>query len=331
MSKNAAKDIHTEDFDPMEIWKARKRLEPHIYRTPLIHSPGLSARTGNNIYLKLECWQKCGCFKVRGAINHISSLSEEEKGKGVVTASSGNHALAVAYASSLFRVPKTTIFVPENADPLKIKKIKVWGPEIVYHGTTFQEAYEAAQTYTMKNDAVFVHSHGDTLVIAGQGTIGLEIVEDLPDMDVVVVPIGGGGLISGISTAVKTIKPDTLIYGVEPEAAPGAYRSLREDKCYEFIEVDESIADGLLGGFGQLPFKICRNTVDKTFLVSDEGIVEAMKLIQIEDQLMVEAASSVGLAAILSNKIQVKDKNIVLIITSRNIDAAKFNSLIRRP
>lgn len=328
MSKNAGKIIPHADFDPLEIWKARKRLEPHIYRTPLIHSPGLSEKTGNNIYLKLECWQKCGCFKVRGALNHINSLSEEEKDRGVVTASSGNHALAVAYASSLFGVSKATIFVPENADKLKVQKIKVWGPEIVYQGTTFQEAYEAAQAYTRENDAVFVHSHGDPLVIAGQGTIGLEIIEDMPDMDVVVVPIGGGGLISGISTAVKTIKPDTLIYGVEPEAAPGAYRSLREDKCYEFIDVDESIADGLLGGFGQLPFKICRNTVDETFLVSDDEIVDAMKLIQLEEQLMVEAASSVGLAAINSGKIRVKDKNIVLIITSRNIDAGKFNSLI---
>ena len=328
MSKNAGKIIPHADFDPLEIWKARKRLEPHIYRTPLIHSPGLSEKTGNNIYLKLECWQKCGCFKVRGALNHINSLSEEEKDRGVVTASSGNHALAVAYASSLFGVSKATIFVPENADKLKVQKIKVWGHEIVYQGTTFQEAYEAAQAYTRENDAVFVHSHGDPLVIAGQGTIGLEIIEDMPDMDVVVVPIGGGGLISGISTAVKTIKPDTLIYGVEPEAAPGAYRSLREDKCYEFIDVDESIADGLLGGFGQLPFKICRNTVDETFLVSDDEIVDAMKLIQLEEQLMVEAASSVGLAAINSGKIRVKDKNIVLIITSRNIDAGKFNSLI---
>ena len=331
MSKNAGKNIHTEDFDPIEIWKARKRLEPHIVRTPLVYSPGLSALTGNNIYLKPECWQKCGCFKVRGAINYISSLSEEEKVRGVVTASSGNHALAVAYASALFGVSKATIFVPENADRLKVKKIKVWGPEIVYYGSTFQEAYEAARAYTRENDSVFVHSHGDPLVIAGQGTIGLEIVDDLPDMDIVVVPIGGGGLISGISTAVKCIKPDTLIYGVEPEAAPGAYRSLREDKCYEFIDVDESIADGLLGGFGRLPFKICRNTVDETFLVSDDDIVEAMKMIQAEEQLMVEAASSVGLAAILSGKIQVKDRNIVLIITSRNIDAAKYNSLISRP
>jgi len=316
-------------FDRHEIWGARHRISNIIYKTPLVYSHNLSERTGNKIYLKMECWQKCGCFKVRGAINYILSLTQKEISQRLVTASSGNHAIAVAYASSLYGILPPRIYVPKNVDPAKVKRINAWHPELVYYGQSFQEAYDEAQIYTNENRALFVHSHGDPKVIAGQGTIGLEIMEDLPDVDVVIVPIGGGGLISGISTAVKTISDKVKVLGVEPTAAPGAYKSLREDKCYETLDIGESIADGLLGGFGQLPFKICKHTVDDTFLVDDGEIVEAMVAIQQDEQLMVEAASSVGLAAIMSRKIKLKNKKIVLVLTSRNIDTSKYNHLIQ--
>jgi threonine dehydratase len=315
-------------FDPSEIWSAHNRIKQYIHRTPLFFSDSLSKLTGSMIYIKPECWQKCGCFKVRGAISHISSLTEEEKNRGLVTASSGNHALAVAYASTLFGKPPTRIYVPENADPAKVKTIMQWEPDLVYHGDSFFDAYKEARRYTEENDATFVHSHGDLRVIAGQGTIGLEVLEDLPEVNAIIVPIGGGGLISGISVAAKTISDSVRIIGVEPSAAPGAYTSLRDGVAHEEIEIGDSIADGLLGGFGSLPFQICSKTVDEIHLVDDSEIIEAMKAFQREEQLMVEAASSVGLAALMTGKAQVEGEKVVLVVTSRNIDAAKYNQLI---
>jgi threonine dehydratase len=317
-------------FNKSEIWDARKRISNLIFRTPLVFSHSLSMLMNNQIYLKMECWQKCGCFKVRGAINHVSSLTQKERNRGLVTASSGNHALAVAYASSLFGSPPTRIYIPENADPAKINKIIAYDSELVYFGNSFQEAYDEAQKYTEKTGAIFVHSHGDSKVIGGQGTIGLEIMEELPDVDALIIPIGGGGLISGISVAAKTISSTVKILGVEPTAAPGAYNSLRENKCYETLDCGESIADGLLGGFGKLPFNICKETVDSTYLVNDEEIVKAMKTFQENEQIMVEPASSVGLAALMTGQIEIQDKKVVLVITSRNIDALKYNQLINR-
>jgi len=316
-------------FDPREILTARHRISNLVYRTPLIHSHALSERTGNQIYLKMECWQRCGCFKVRGALNAISSLTPEKRSRGLITASSGNHALAVAYAANLFDIHPARIYVPENADPAKVRRIQAWGPDLVYHGRGFQEAYDESQRYTREHGMTFIHSHADPKVIAGQGTIGLEVIEGLPDADVVIVPIGGGGLISGISTAVKTLSEKTKIYGVEPTAAPAAYKSLREDKCYETLDVGESVADGLLGGFGRLPFEICRQTLDDTFLVEDREIIEAMAAIQHDEQVMAEPASSVGLAALMAGKIELENRKVVLVITSRNIDTTLFNRLVQ--
>ena len=315
-------------FDPREIWKARKRIQDHIYRTPLIYSDALSQLTESEIYIKPEFMQKGGCFKVRGATSHVSSLSKEQLSKGLVTASSGNHALAVGFASNIFGKPPTRIYVPEDADPAKVKRIMEWEPELIYHGNSFFEAYTEARKYEKESGATFVHSHGDPLVIAGQGTIGLEVLEDLPNVDSIIVPIGGGGLISGISTAAKTINENIRIIGVEPKAAPGAYTSLRDGVAHEEIEIEPSICDGLLGGFGSLPFQICSKTVDETHLVTEEEIVEAMKAFQREEQFMVEAASSVGLAALMSGRVEAKGEKVVLIVTSRNIAADKYNSLI---
>ena len=315
-------------FDPSEIWAARNRIKQYIYRTPLIFSDSLSKLTGSEIYIKPECWQRCGCFKVRGAVSHVSSLTQGELDKGLVTASSGNHALAVAFASTLFGRPPTRIYVPEDADPAKDKRIMEWEPELIYHGNSFFDAYKESRRYEEETGATFVHSHGDRRVISGQGTICLEVMEDLPDVDTIIVPIGGGGLISGISVAAKTISDDIRIVGVEPSAAPGAYTSLRDGVAHEEIEIEESIADGLLGGFGSLPFQICSKTVDETHLVEDSEIIEAMRAFQREEQLMVEAASSVGLAGLMTGKVEAKGEKVVIIVTSRNIDAARYNQLI---
>ena len=222
-------------FSPELIWQARARLRGLILRTPLLFSPALSQRTGGQIYLKMECWQLCGCFKVRGAINMVSTLTPEERCRGLVTASSGNHGIALAYAASLFDHPPTTIFLPEYADQSKLAKLARLGAETVLHGSDFLQAFDRANEYAAEVGATYVHSHAHPLVIAGQGTIGLEIMEDLPDPDIVVVPIGGGGIISGISTAVKAANPATRVIGAQSSASPGAYLSLRDGILYERV------------------------------------------------------------------------------------------------
>jgi len=315
-------------FDPREIWLARSRIKGMVLRTPLIHSPSLSRLTGGDIYLKMECWQLTGSFKVRGALNMVAALTHEERGRGLVTASSGNHGTGLAYTSAQFGSPPTRVYLPEGADPKKIEKIQSYGAETVLHGESYPYALAEAQSYAEKVNAIYIHSHSHPLIIGGQGTIGLEIMEDLPDPDLVVVPIGGGGLISGISTAVKQASPDTRVVGVEPSAAPGAYMSLRDGFCHEDIEIKPSIADGLLGTLTPLTYKVCRRNVDSVAVVEDAEVMSAMRVFQRKEQLMVEGSASVGLAAILSEKIAVNDMKTVLILTGRNIDANRYNIIM---
>jgi len=313
---------------PSDIWQARARLKGLVLHTPLVYSRALSRRTGCEIYLKMECWQVCGCFKVRGAINMVSTLSEAEKSRGLVTTSSGNHGIALAYAASLFGHPPTKVFLPQDADVKKLEKLRDLGAEIVLYGKNFLEAYDRAQQYTAETGATYVHSHDHPLIIAGQGTIGLEIMEDLPDVQAVITPEGGGGLLSGVATAVKSAAAGVRVFGVEPTAAPAAYLSLRDGVRYERIDVRPSVAHGLLGGFGEWPFKIVPRLVERITVVEDEEIIEAMRAFQQDEQLMVEGAASVGLAALLSGKIDLRGQKVALVITSRNIDADWYNRLI---
>jgi threonine dehydratase len=276
----------------------------------------------------MECWQVCGCFKVRGATNMVASLTEEERSRGLVTASSGNHGIALAYAASIFgRVP-ALVFAPQDADVTKMKKIRALGCEPRLYGENYLVALDETLRYSEENNVVLVHSHAHPLIMAGQGTIGLEIMEDLPDADAIVVPIGGGGLISGIATAAKAISESVQIIGVEPTAAPGAYLSFRDGVCHEQIELKPSLADGLLGGLAPLAWKICRNRVSQVELVDDDQVAHAMRVFQRDEQLMVEGASSVGLAALLSGKINLQGQKVVLVLTSRNIDADRFNRIV---
>lgn len=312
-----------------DIWQARERIRQYIFRTPLIYSRPLSHILGCSIYLKMECWQVCGCFKIRGASNKIATLTLEERHRGLVTASSGNHAIAVAHAASLFGCPPVSIYMPEGSDPTKVKKVRSYPVDVVLSGNNFIEAYDQASRACTERGAEFVHSHADPAVIAGQGTIGLEILEDLPDVEAVVVPVGGGGLISGISLAVKTSLPPVRIFGAEPASAPSAYLSLRDHRCYDRIEIKPSIADGLLGGIGQLPFEIISRYVDDVLILEEEEIMRGVRAFQNEEQIIVEPASAVGLAAMLCGKLDLREKKVVLVVTSRNIDSDRYNQIIQ--
>ena len=311
-----------------DIWIAHRRVKPYIQRTPLLFSPTISKRTGAEIFLKMECWQFCGCFKVRGAINMVSSLSENERKRGLITCSSGNHGLALCYAASLFGRPPTKVFVPVGAEPTKLNKIKMQGGEVIPFGNDYLETLNKALTYAEESGGVFVPSHDHPLIVAGQGTIGLEIMEDLPDAEFIVVPVGGGGLISGISTAVKSINPQVKLIGVEPTAAPGAYLSFQDGYCHEHVNIRPSIADGLLGTLTPLTFSIAHQFVEEIKLVEEEAIFQAMRVFQEDEQLIVEGSAAVGLAAILRGKIEPPGQKIVLVLTGRNISAAQYGRII---
>jgi len=315
-------------FQPADVWIARSRLKNLVLRTPLIFSPALSRRTGCQIYLKMECWQLYGCFKVRGAINMVSALTTDERSRGLVTCSSGNHGIALAYAASIFGRPPTKVFLPTDADLNKVGKLTALGAEAVLHGVDFLETLDEAQQYAKDSGGVYVHSHSHPLIIAGQGTIGLEIMEDLPDVQAIIVPIGGGGLISGIAVAVKSNSARVRMVGVEPTAAPGAYLSFRDGRCYERVDIRPSVADGLLGTLTSLTWEISRNLVEGIKLVEEDEIIQAMRAFQQDEQLMVEGAASVGLAAILSGKVDMQGQKVVLILTGRNINADRYNKLI---
>jgi threonine dehydratase len=262
--------------------------------------------------------------------NFLSVRRKEAGERGVVTASSGNHALALAHVASRMGLRKIKIFVPANADPAKVEKIRLGGIDPVMAGENFFAAFDNAQACVRQTGACYLHSHADPLVIAGQGTIGLEIVAALPDVDAIVVPIGGGGLISGIASAVKANLPEVRLIGAEPEASPGAYMSFQQGSPCERIELKPSVADGLAGGLSPFPFQIAAGLIEQVALASEEDIVAGMEALFSTEQLMVEGAAAVGLGALMAGKLDLQGKKVVLVLSGRNVDSEKFLSIIGR-
>ena len=304
-----------------DILAARRKLSGLITRTPLEYSFLLSQRAGCEVYLKLESWQKTGSFKVRGAINKISNLTEEEKASGLVTASAGNHALGVAYASRALGNVPTTVFVPVNAPVSKLEKLEEFECEVLLSGNSYDEAHHAAEDFERAHSATYVHAYDDPLTIAGQGTVGLEILEDLPEAEAILVPVGGGGLITGVAVAAKAINPQVQVIGVQPEASPSAYLSLRDGRPYEEYDAAPTIADGLAGGFGRLPFGIASDLIDEIVLVSEEETRAAVFTLLELAQLVVEGSGAVGIAALLASKVNLAGRKVVAVLTGANIDA----------
>ncbi|MGA9350317.1 MAG: threonine/serine dehydratase [Anaerolineae bacterium] len=305
-----------------DILAAQRNLSGLITRTPLEYSFLLSQRTGCQVYLKLENWQKTGSFKVRGAVNKVASLTEEEKARGLVTASAGNHALGVAYAARALGNVPATLFVPVNAPASKLKKLEEFGCEVVLSGNSYEEAHRAAEDFGRLHGATYIHAYDDLWTIAGQGTVGLEVLEDLPEADAILVPVGGGGLIAGIAVAAKAINPQVQVIGVQPEASPAAYLSLRDGHPYEEYNAAPTIADGLAGGFGRLPFKIAGDLIDEIILVSEEETRVAVFTLLELAQLVVEGSGAVGIAALLADKVNLAGRKVVAVLTGTNIDAS---------
>jgi threonine dehydratase len=304
------------------IFAAQRNLSGLITRTPLEYSFLLSQQAGCAVYLKLENWQRTGSFKVRGAIHKVASLTEEEKARGLVTASAGNHALGVAYAARALGNVPTTVFVPVNAPASKLKKLEEYDCDVVLSGNSYEEAHHAAEDFERVHGATYVHAYDDPWTIAGQGTVGLEILQDLPEAEAILVPVGGGGLIAGITVAAKAINRQVRIIGVQPEASPAAYLSLREGRPYEEYDAAPTIADGLAGGFGRLPFEIAGHLIDEIVLVSEEETrVAVLALLELA-QLVVEGAGAVGIAALLAGRVNLTGTKVVAVLTGANIDAS---------
>jgi threonine dehydratase len=311
-----------------DIKEAQRTLKNVVHRTALAYSSVLSEVTGGEIYLKMENLQKTGSFKIRGAYNKIAHLSEEERKRGVVAASAGNHAQGVALAAQIFGIP-ATIVMPKYAPLSKITKTRNLGAQVILEGNIFDEAYEAALRIQEKTGAVFVHPFNDPHVIAGQGTIGLEIMEDLPDVEVVVVPVGGGGLISGVSVAIKSMNPEVKVIGVQTENMPSMIASLRRGRA-ERVEGKPTLADGIaVKKPGDLTFELVKKYVDEMVAVNEEEIADAILFLLEQAKVVAEGAGAVGVAAVL-NKLDVKEKKVAIVISGGNIDVNMIDRIINK-
>jgi len=293
---------------------ASDRIKGVASRTPLVEAPSLSKEFGRQVYLKLECYQPIRVFKIRGAYNRVSQASS----RGVVAASSGNHGIAVAYSARLLG-KKCTVVVPETAVEEKVSAIAELGAEVVKYGR-FSNEREAKARELAKERGEFIHPFDDPEVIAGQGTCGLEIAQQLDEFDSVLVPVGGGGLISGISVAVKALKPKAQVFGVEPMGASKLGPSLKQGMRVT-LGSPKSIADGLLpNSVGELPFKLCRGRVAGTFEVSEDEILDAMWLLLQKAHVAAEPSGAVPLAALLAGRdVERLGGRVVLVISGGNV------------
>jgi threonine dehydratase len=311
-----------------DIEKAREALAGVIHHTTLDKSNTFSTLTGSEIYLKLENLQKTGSFKIRGAYNKINSLTPEEKAHGVIAASAGNHAQGVAYGASQAGI-KSTIVMPEIAPLAKITATRGYGAEVVLAGSVYDEAYNKAVELQAESGQTFIHAFNDKAVIAGQGTIGLEILQDLEDVDAIVVPVGGGGMLAGIAVAVKERAPHVKIYGVQAQGAPAMYMS-KKAHTLKTTKDAETFADGIaVRAPGDLTFKLIDNYVDDMVVIDDEAIASTILMLLERAKLMVEGAGAISLAAVLNDKIPVKGK-IVSVISGGNVDVNFISRIIER-
>lgn len=306
---------------------AREHLQKVLLPTHLIYSPIFSEESGNQIYIKPENLQKTGAFKIRGAYNKINKLTEEEKKRGVIASSAGNHAQGVAYAARELGI-KAVIVMPKTTPLIKVQSTKKYGAEVVLYGDVYDDAYQKAKELEAQEGYVFVHPFDDIDVLEGQGTIALEILEEMPDVEVIVVPIGGGGLISGIAAAAKMIKPDIKIIGVEPSGAASATEALKKNKVVTLPEAN-TIADGTaVKRIGDLTFNCIKQYVDEVVTVDDYELTEAFLLLAEKHKLIAENSGILPLAAL--KKLTERGKKVVPVVSGGNIDVLMISSMINK-
>jgi len=311
------------------LQEAQARISGSLHRTPVVSSRTLSERVGRPVFLKCENLQKTGSFKVRGALNLILELDDVARGPGVVTISAGNHAQAVAWSAARAGI-SATVVMPANASPTKVRASEEYGAEVILQGTIF-EAFDLALEVAQDRGLTFLHAFDDPLIIAGQGTVGLEILEDVPDVATVVAPVGGGGLISGVALAVASLAPGARVFGVEPHGACAMRKSLDKGEAVHLESVD-TIADGLGAPMaGELTFEVVRHHVEDVVLVSDDEIREAMAFVLERAKLLVEPAGAAGVAALLAGRIPLADGPVVAVLSGGNVDLDRLPDLLGMP
>jgi len=313
-----------------DLLAARERIAPHVRRTPLKRSHLLSQATGRDVWLKLETLQHTGSFKVRGALNRISTLTRAERARGVVAASAGNHALGVAYACQALGVDKVDLFVQATAAVSTLKRLGEYAAHLHVVGANFEEAQQAALQHMRQTDAVYVHAYDDPAVIAGQGTCGLEIIEDIDDLAGVVVPVSGGGLVAGIAVAIKSLHPEVRLFGVNPEVSPSALLSLQRGAALDPFEHGPTMAVPLAGGFGKIPFAVASRLIDEVVLVSEEDLGRGVATLIDTDQILAEPAGAAGVAALVSGKIDCPGR-LAVIVSGQNVGSAMLRTVLGSP
>ncbi|MBR4155106.1 MAG: threonine ammonia-lyase [Bacteroidales bacterium] len=312
-----------------DIVAARSTLRGIAKLTSISHSKSFSQMSGANIFMKLENMQTTGAFKVRGAYNKLANLSPEERAKGVVAASAGNHAQGVAFSATKLGI-QSTIFMPIFTPPLKVLATKGYGANVVLTGESFDDSFLASQEYTKQHDASYIHPFNDPLIIAGQGTIGLEIYEQQPDVDAVIVPIGGGGLIAGIAMAIKEMNPKVRVIGVNAAGAASMVASRNANEIVSLPSVS-TIADGIaVKTPGTLTFDIIQKYVDDIVSVTDTEIAHTAYLLLQRGKLLAEPAGVTSVAAALFNKVDLKGKNVVPVVSGGNINMRLLEQIIEK-
>ncbi len=322
MGKTMLSDIHGLSL------AAQERLRPYIRHTPLEPSTDLACESNGPVFLKLENIQHTGSFKVRGAINRMMTLDDDQKKNGIITASSGNHGLATVFGMNRLGI-KGVIYLPESASPLKIQMLENLGATLRFFGSDCEETETHARQQAERTGRVYISPYNDPLVVGGQGTVGLEILERLPRVDCIMVSVGGGGLISGIAGAVKALRKQTRIVGCLPAGSPAMAASVRAGRILD-VPTRDTLSDGTAGGIepGAITFDTCRSLVDDWVLVSEDEIRSAMVRVFDKHRLVIEGAAGVTVAGFLKIAAQLAGKTVALVVCGGNIDVGVFKTLI---
>ena len=312
-----------------DVQTALGRIRADIRVSPCPRSETFSAVTGNSIYLKMDNQQRTGAFKERGALNRILSLSSDERARGVIAASAGNHAQGVSYHAGRHGV-RARIVMPLPTPLTKVSATRAYGAEVVLHGTNYDEAYENAMELSQQDSLVLIHAFDDESVIAGQGTLGLEILQQLPDIEVIVSPIGGGGLIGGVACAVKESRPSVKVYGVQPARIPSMKAAIAAGKPVT-LDSAKTIADGIaVRRAGDYTLPLVQKYVDDIVTVEEEEIANAILLLLEREKTLAEGAGAAAIAAVLNRKIQLQNKRVAVLVCGGNIDVTLLSRIIER-
>lgn len=316
------------NLDITQIFRAQNRLDGVVWKTPCECSSVLTERTGSNVYLKYECLQRTGSFKIRGAWHKIASLSAAEKKRGIVTASAGNHAQGVGMAVTEMDIP-ARIYVPENVPENKLKAIQEYQVEVVVEGRFYDDAHQAAIEDAERSDRIFIPAFEDPLIMAGHGTLGLEMLSQVPELDAALIPVGGGGLICGVATALKTLNSDIRIVGCQSSASCAMTRSLIENRPYLTFPSRETIAEGLEGGVSEITFELGRRFIDQMIVVEEDEIRSAIRFLLENHRVVVEGSGAVGVAALLHGRWSAPDSNVGVLLSGGNLDFRLLREIVR--